>query len=150
MAAGGGASRLRIDNKMGMGLGIGPENKIKAGEGCEPAGRDGDSVGVGPSVKFLAGDKVSHQKSLRVYQRSLNRADDILAIIHHLVIPETNHLIPKQYWIGGSLEIMLALLQAAAAIQFNDQFPFHGAEVNNVFAKAMLSSETHPIQLISA
>jgi hypothetical protein len=64
-------------------------------------------------------------------------------VIHHLIVPKADHPIALRLQISCSFCAILVLLQMLTAIEFDNEFGFGRAEVRDILAHRVLTTEGH-------
>jgi hypothetical protein len=59
-------------------------------------------------------------------------------LIHDFIVPKAQNTVSLRFQKCSPLGIVLFLLQMLAAIQFDDEFPAGGTEVNHIITDSML------------
>ncbi len=79
-----------------------------------------------------------------VFHRSLNDPNHSIDVFHHIVIPESNHLIAQRLKVLCSFRVVLGLIYVLASIQLDDELLFDTAEIGDKVTNGMLTSKIHP------
>lgn len=83
---------------------------------------------------------------LLLINRQQNCFAHALEVVHHLVVPEAEHLIPVGLQRERALDILVLLMAMRAAIQLDDQPVSRAAEVHHVSANCMLPAKADALQ----